>query len=147
MACSDFLGRRGEGPGSIPCNRISSRLPAGRNSVGQRRERGCLDHQIADWLKKLRLGQYAERFVDNGIDLSILPDLTDQNWEKLGVLLGHRRKMLRAIAERTTIRHLVIGDEADQSFGVRSEVGGRCEGYDIQRNLKYAPGQAAVVRT
>ena len=33
------------------------------------------------------------------IDLSVLPDLTDQDLEKLGVLLGHRRKMLRAIAE------------------------------------------------
>jgi GGDEF domain-containing protein len=53
--------------------------------------------QIADWLESLGLGQYAELFADNGIDLSVLPDLTDQDLEKLGVVLGHRRKMLRAI--------------------------------------------------
>jgi len=55
--------------------------------------------QIADWLQTLGLGQYAQRFVENGVDLSVLPDLTDQDLEKLGVLLGHRRKLLRAIAE------------------------------------------------
>jgi class 3 adenylate cyclase len=55
--------------------------------------------QIADWLEKLGLGQYAERFAENGIDFEILSDLTDQDLEKIGVtLLGHRRKLLRAIA-------------------------------------------------
>jgi class 3 adenylate cyclase len=56
-------------------------------------------HEIAGWLKKLGLEQYAHLFAENGIDFSVLPDLTDQDLEKLGVLLGHRRKMLRAIAE------------------------------------------------
>lgn len=55
--------------------------------------------QIADWLEKLGLGQYALRFAENGIDLAVLPELTDQDYDRLGVLLGHRRKMLRAIAE------------------------------------------------
>ena len=54
---------------------------------------------IADWLTKVSMSQYAERFIENGIDVSVLPDLTDQDLEKLGVLLGHRRKLLRAIAE------------------------------------------------
>jgi class 3 adenylate cyclase len=52
--------------------------------------------QIADWLKKLGMSEYAQRFVENRIDLSVLPDLTDQDLEKMGVLLGDRRKMLRA---------------------------------------------------
>jgi class 3 adenylate cyclase len=55
--------------------------------------------QIADWLKKLGMSEYVERFVENRIDLSILPDLTDQDLEKLGVLLGDRRKILRAIRD------------------------------------------------
>ena len=55
--------------------------------------------EIADWLEKLGLGQYALRFAENGIDLGVLPELTDQDFDRLGVLLGHRRKMLRAIAE------------------------------------------------
>ena len=41
----------------------------------------------------------AQRFADNAISLSTLRDLTDQDLKELGVLLGHRRKMLRAIAE------------------------------------------------
>jgi hypothetical protein len=55
--------------------------------------------QIADWLEKLNLGQYAQRFAENDIDVSVLPHLTDADLEKIGVSLGHRRKMLAAIAE------------------------------------------------
>src|SRR5262245_37119090 len=55
--------------------------------------------QIADWLEKLGMSEYAQRFAENGIDLSVLPDLTDQDLKDIGVLLGHRRKLLRAIAE------------------------------------------------
>ena len=55
--------------------------------------------QIADWLEKLGMSEYAERFAENRIDFSVLPDLTDQDLEKLGVLLGDRRKMLRAIGD------------------------------------------------
>ena len=56
--------------------------------------------QIAEWLQKLGLGQYAQRFTENDISFSILPDLTDQDLKELGVAsLGHRRQLLRAIAE------------------------------------------------
>ena len=56
--------------------------------------------QVADWLKKLGLGQYAQRFAENDIDFAILVDLTDQDLEKIGISsLGHRRRILRAIAE------------------------------------------------
>src|SRR5262252_4934835 len=55
--------------------------------------------QIADWLERLGLGQYAQRFAENDIDFEVLSDLTDQDLEKIGVAsLGHRRKLLRAIA-------------------------------------------------
>ena len=48
--------------------------------------------QIADWLKTIGLGQYAQRFAENDITFVILPDLTDQDLEKIGVAsLGHRR--------------------------------------------------------
>jgi SAM domain (Sterile alpha motif) len=36
--------------------------------------------QITDWLNTLGLSEYAQRFADNGIDLSVLLDLTDQIW-------------------------------------------------------------------
>jgi class 3 adenylate cyclase len=52
---------------------------------------------IAEWLASLGLSEYAQLFARNGIDRSVLRDLTDQDLKDLGVLLGHRRKMLRAI--------------------------------------------------
>jgi class 3 adenylate cyclase len=56
--------------------------------------------QIADWLKQLGMDQYIQRFAENDIDCTILGDLTDQDLEKIGVRsLGHRRKLMRAIAE------------------------------------------------
>ena len=55
--------------------------------------------QVADWLEKLGLGQYAQRFAENDIDVSVLPYLTDADLEKIGVSLGHRRKILAAIAD------------------------------------------------
>src|SRR4029077_4265608 len=54
---------------------------------------------IAEWLASIGLSEYAQRFADNGIDLSVIRDLTEQDLKDLGVLLGHRRKILRAIAE------------------------------------------------
>src|ERR1700733_6703414 len=60
--------------------------------------------QIADWLEKLGLVQYAPRFAENDIDFAILSDLTDQDLKELGVSsLGHRRQLLRAIAELNTV--------------------------------------------
>src|SRR5215471_11461882 len=61
--------------------------------------RGPPMQQIADWLKKLGLPEYGERFAENGVDVSVLPHLTDQDLKEMGVLLGHRRKMLAAIGE------------------------------------------------
>ena len=55
--------------------------------------------QIADWLKTLGMSEYAALFAENRIDFSILRDLTDQDLKDLGVVLGDRRKMLRAIGE------------------------------------------------
>ena len=54
---------------------------------------------IAEWLASIGLGEYADRFRENAIDLSVVRDLTEQDLKDLGVLLGHRRKLLRAIAE------------------------------------------------
>ncbi len=55
---------------------------------------------ISEWLDSLGMSEYAQRFADNRIDdVSILRDLTDQDLKDIGVPLGHRRKMLRAIAE------------------------------------------------
>jgi class 3 adenylate cyclase len=55
--------------------------------------------QIADWLEKLGMSEYAKSFTENRIDFSVLPDVTDQHLKDLGLPLGDRLKMLRAIRE------------------------------------------------
>ena len=55
--------------------------------------------EISDWLAKLGMPEYGERFAENDIDASVLPHLTDQNLKELGLSLGHRLKMLAAIKE------------------------------------------------
>src|SRR5262245_31993471 len=61
--------------------------------------------QIADWLEKLGLGQYAQRFAENDISFGILPRLTDQDLKELGVAsLGHRRQLLSAIADLSGVQ-------------------------------------------
>jgi class 3 adenylate cyclase/tetratricopeptide (TPR) repeat protein len=54
---------------------------------------------IAEWLAKIGLERYVPAFADNDIDVLVLPHLTDTDLEKIGVSLGHRRKILAAIAE------------------------------------------------
>jgi class 3 adenylate cyclase len=53
---------------------------------------------IADWLEKLGMSEYAERFAENKINLSALRYLTDQDLKDIGIPLGHRRIMLAAIS-------------------------------------------------
>jgi class 3 adenylate cyclase len=57
--------------------------------------------QVSEWLEKLGLGQYTQRFAENDIGSSVLSDLTDQDLKEIGVSLGHRRQLLRAITELT----------------------------------------------
>jgi hypothetical protein len=55
--------------------------------------------QIADWLEKLGMSEYAQRFAESDIDTSVLRDLTDQDLKDIGVVLGDRRKILHAVSE------------------------------------------------
>jgi len=54
---------------------------------------------VSNWLAELGMSEYAQCFAENRIDLSVLPDLTDHDLKELGIVLGDRRKILRAIAE------------------------------------------------
>src|SRR5947208_9224882 len=60
---------------------------------------------LTEWLGRHGLGQYAKTFAENNIEYSVLPDLTENDLEKLGVSsLGHRKKLLRAIEALTAAR-------------------------------------------
>ena len=56
------------------------------------------------WLSKLGLEQHAETFAANDIELDLLPDLSDEDLKELGLSLGHRRRLLRAIARLSSER-------------------------------------------
>src|SRR5215813_3870062 len=55
--------------------------------------------KVAEWLEKLGMSEYAQRFAENGIGFAALRHLTDQDLKDIGVLLGHRRIILAAIRE------------------------------------------------
>ena len=50
------------------------------------------------WLDGLGLGKYARVFAEQAIDADVIPDLEDADLEKLGIPLGDRKRMLKAIA-------------------------------------------------
>src|SRR5271163_2276544 len=53
---------------------------------------------VGDWLRSLGLGQHEALFRENEIDAEVLSELTDGDLEKIGVPLGHRKRLLKAIA-------------------------------------------------
>jgi class 3 adenylate cyclase len=53
---------------------------------------------IDGWLRGIGLGQYAQAFRDNAIDADVLRDLTDDHLRRLGLPLGARLKLMRAVA-------------------------------------------------
>ena len=56
--------------------------------------------ELRDWLRRQRFEQYAEIFEANDIDLDILPELSERDLEQLGVSMGNRRRLRKALAER-----------------------------------------------
>ncbi|MEM7194169.1 MAG: AAA family ATPase [Pseudomonadota bacterium] len=55
-----------------------------------------------NWLKKIGLEQYTDTFAENDIDLDVLPELSEQDLKDIGISLGHRKKLLKAIASLDT---------------------------------------------
>jgi hypothetical protein len=63
---------------------------------------------VGGWLRSLGLGQYEALFRANEIDVDILSELTEIDLEKLGVPLGHRKRLLRAISGLTAAETLAV---------------------------------------
>jgi predicted ATPase/class 3 adenylate cyclase len=66
---------------------------------------------VGDWLRNLGLQQYESVFIENAIDTDVLPDLTESDLEKLGVLLGDRKRFIKAV------RTLADGGPASAATG------------------------------
>ena len=79
---------------------------------------------VGSWLRSLGLSQYEAAFRENGIDADVLPDLTDSDLEKLGVLLGHRKRLLKAFANPGAAASATFAAEATTS-GPASEAAER----------------------
>ncbi len=66
---------------------------------------------VGAWLRGLGLGQYEGAFRESEIEADVLPELTEVDLEKLGLPLGPRKRILKAIAN--------LGD-ADKASGAVS---------------------------
>lgn len=55
------------------------------------------NRNLAEWLGQYGLGQYAQTFAENHIEYGTLRDLTDDDLKSLGLSLGHRKRLLKAI--------------------------------------------------
>jgi hypothetical protein len=52
---------------------------------------------VGGWLRNLGLGRYESAFIENAIDTDVLPELTEGDLEKLGMPLGDRKRLIKAI--------------------------------------------------
>ena len=59
---------------------------------------------VGTWLRGLGLAQYEAKFLENEIEADVLPELTEADLEKLGLPLGPRKRILKAIANLTPPR-------------------------------------------
>jgi hypothetical protein len=67
---------------------------------------------VVVWLRSLGLGRYEAAFRENDIDETVLPKLTAEDPKDLGITaVGHRRKLLEAIAELGTDACTAAADE------------------------------------
>src|SRR5580692_9631061 len=72
---------------------------------------------LRDWLRSIKFEQFADAFEANDIDLDILPELSERDLEQLGLSLGNRRRLLKAIAERGVAKPKVSDAEVANGSG------------------------------
>ena len=76
---------------------------------------------VGGWLRNLGLGQYEAAFIENDIDTGVLPELTEGDLEKLGVSLGHRKRLITAIkalagGSRSALITGEVGEKAPSDY-------------------------------
>ncbi len=75
-----------------------------------------MNDRVSAWLDSLGLSVYHELFEHNAITWDVLPELNEGDLEALGILLGHRKILLRAIAQLS--QNTTIVDPGSMPTGV-----------------------------
>jgi class 3 adenylate cyclase len=81
---------------------------------------------VGSWLRALGLGRYEPAFIENAIDSDVLPELTEGDLKKLGIPLGDRKRLIRAVKAITAgspsafVTSAVGGDAQSGQLGVAS---------------------------
>src|SRR5258706_12372541 len=70
---------------------------------------------VGGWLRSLGLGKYEQAFIANAIDSDVLPELTEIDFEKLGIPLGDRKRLMKAV------RAMAVGSTSAVTSG---DIGG-----------------------
>ncbi len=60
-----------------------------------------MSEEVTKWLEKIGLDKYVDVFVENDVDIHTLPELKEDDLKELGLSLGHRRALQKAIASLT----------------------------------------------
>ena len=77
------------------------------------------------WLQSIGLERYAAAFRENEIDEAVLPHLTAEDLKEIGVgLVGHRRKLLDAIAALLTDAGSDVSGKAQSQSSLWSQDSG-----------------------
>ena len=80
--------------------------------------------EVGEWLRNVGLGRYEPAFIDNAIGFDVLPELTDDDLAKLGMLLGDRKRFIKAIRARAEDSPgLGIANEAKEPPSNHSAIG------------------------
>jgi len=66
---------------------------------------------VGEWLRGLGLAQYETVFRENAIDMDVLADLTDGELAQIGVPLGDRKRLLKAVASLSKIEPGLLSKE------------------------------------
>ncbi len=79
---------------------------------------------IGRWLEDIGLSKYVDVFAENEIDSTVLPDLSEADFEKIGIPMGPRKKMLRAIEELNIAAQgteSIVEPRADRAMSAEAE--------------------------
>ena len=75
---------------------------------------------IAEWLRSLNLAQYAQAFAENDIDAEVLSELREADLEKIGVSLGHRKKVAQSDYRSRSAEKQASGMRTDRTAPCRA---------------------------